>query len=228
MRWGKKMKKEKLMVIGAIFVVGILLAGSYFYLHRVPKLQVSEGNAEFRYSINNTSICMIEKNISAVTIINNGSGIINLTVEPISRLVELENNDENKVRNIEIPIYVYLTVHMPSNIVPAGFRIVAQETEKSNSTVDFLESYNRFENSTPWPSDENWPGAWAPHPAFIGGTPQKSSFGLVTLISWIIMDSMVLKTHTLKITAEILGFSTPVVATIVFTIDTSALTGLGA
>ncbi len=212
------MKKEKVMVIGAIFVVGILLTGSYFYLHRVPKLQVTEGYAQFRYSINNTSSCKIDKNISAVTNINNGRGYLNLTV----------NLEEDYIFDyFLISLYIYMSSEMPSNIVPSGFRIVVQETEKSNSTVDFDESFNEFTNSTPWPSDENWPGAWAPHPAFIGGTPQKSSFGLVTHISWIIMDSMVLKTHTLKITAEILGFSTPVVATVVFTIDTSALGGDG-
>ena len=74
------MKKEKVVMVCVIPVVILLLTGSYFYLNREPELQVREGYTEFRYSINNTSNCIIDKNISAVTVINNGEGNLNLTV----------------------------------------------------------------------------------------------------------------------------------------------------
>jgi len=211
------MKKEKVVMVCVIPVVILLLTGSYFYLNREPELQVREGYTEFRYSINNTSNCIIDKNISAVTVINNGEGNLNLTVNfkgtaPVGDC-------------LEISFYLSVKVRMPSDIVPSGFKIEAQEMENSSSIVDFDESFNEYTNVTPWPSEKNRPGVWAPYTAYIGGTPRKCDFGMVTHISWRIMDPTVLKTHTLKIRAEILGFSRPIVSTIVFVIDTSALGG---
>ena len=204
-------------MVCVIPVVILLLTGSYFYLNREPELQVREGYAEFRYSINNTTNNKIDKNISAFTVINEGEGYINLTVNLIG---------SSPVGDcLEISFYITVKGSMPSNIVPSGFRIEAQEMENSSSTVDFDESFNEYTNVTPWPSEKNRPGTWAPYTAYIGGTPRKCDFGMVTHISWRIMDFAVLKTHTLKIRAEILGFSTSIVSTIVFVIDTSALGG---
>ena len=213
------MKKEKVVMVCVISAVILLLTGGYFYLSREPELQVRDGYADFRYSINNTSNCIIDKNISAVTVINNGEGNLNLTVN--------FKGTASVGDCLEISFYLSVKVRMPSDIVPSGFKIEAQEVEKSSSTVDFDESYNEYTNATPWPNEKNMPGVWAPYTAYIGGTPQKSSFGMVTHITWRIMDFAVLKTHTLKIRAEVVGFSRPIVSTIEFVVDTSALVGEG-
>ena len=88
-------------------------------------------------------------------------------------------------------------------------------------------SFNKYTNITPWRSYKNRSGAWAHYTAYIGVTPQKSSFGMIAHITWRIWDVTVLETHTLKIKAELLGLSKPVVSTIVFVVDTSGLVNYG-
>ncbi len=210
------MESNKVIILLAIPLAIILAASGYFYLGNEQNIDVTDGYAQLKYSINNTTICMIEKNISAVAVINDGKGDLNLTANLTGSSFLAEDC-------LEIPIYVYLNVHLPTNIVPSGIEIVAQEMETSNASVDFDMSFNEYMNVTPWPSDKILPGTWAPYSAYIGGTPQKNSFGMITHITWRIWDSTLVEMHTLKIKAELLGLSKPVVSTIVFVVDTSAL-----
>ncbi|NPA74664.1 MAG: hypothetical protein GXO25_01110 [Euryarchaeota archaeon] len=208
------MKNVNILAVMAIITVGLLIAGGYVYLTRPPAVKVRNGFASYSYSLNNTSIITINRNITSIAVIDN-SGTLNLTVNFIS-VSPIGNEIEND-------LYITVKGHMPRNLVPSGLKIEAQELEKSASTVDFLTSYDDFSNITPWGSDEIFPGAWAPNPAYIGGSPQKSDFEMKTDIQWEIHDYSTTRVHQVEIKAELLGFSSPVVSTVNITLNTSAL-----
>nr|AAZ32452.1 hypothetical protein [uncultured euryarchaeote Alv-FOS1] len=62
------MKNGKIHEVMAIITVGLLIAGGYFYLTRPPAVEVRNGFASYSYSLNNTSIITINRNIKSIAV----------------------------------------------------------------------------------------------------------------------------------------------------------------
>lgn len=210
------MKNSVRAVLSTLLVALLAISGGYFYLISIPNVEVDEGYALIKHSLRQFGVDSVGRNASAVTLINNGSGILNLTVRMRSVIAPVGDS-------INAWLEVSVNVNLPEEIMPEGLKIQAQESENSRAGVDFYESFNKYMNATPWPGEKIRPGAWAPHPAYIGCTPHSSSFGMITEMSWEIVDYCTIREHTMRIKAELLGFTNSVTSTVDVVIDTSAI-----
>ena len=76
------MIKPKILM--AIALPILLVAGGswYYFAQPVPRLEYKEGYNSLSYNITNLSISPgIDKTVHAITLINNGDGIVNLSVK---------------------------------------------------------------------------------------------------------------------------------------------------
>ena len=210
------MKNSMRAMLSILLVAVLAISGGYFYLIRAPDVEVDEGYALIKHSLRHFGVDSVGRNASAVTLINNGSGILNLTVRMRSVIAPVGDS-------VSVWLEVSVNVNLPEEIMPEGLKIQAQESENSRAAVDFYESFNKYMNATPWPSEKIRPGAWAPHTAYIGCTPHRTSFGMITEIGWDIMDYCTIREHTMRIKAELLGFTNSVTSTVDVVIDTSAV-----
>lgn len=186
------MKDNKIIVIITIVVVVILLIiGGDLYLNREPELVVKEGYAKLEYSVSNLTVIIVNRTVSAVAIINNGDGTLNLTVTLDACVVD--NN------LLDIHLNIVVMGNLPQHIVPEGVKIKPAELDNSTTNYDFLTSFNHGINATPWDDNEISPGAWAPYTAYVGFTPHSSKFESNSAIDMEIHDYKTIPTHTLRI-----------------------------
>ena len=213
------------MSMVAIALIAIIIgAGLYYYPQgeQNTKLEVKEGYAKLICNVTNlTTYKEVDKTVTAITIINNGIGVINFTLRmascaPAGRSLLL------------VPFNISSQVLLPSNLTPSDFKIQVQELENSHSSYDFqltslMDLSNACSNMSVW-NDNNVIGAWAPHTAYIGFTPYNSKFGINDIdLEWTIHDPRNINIHTLRLEAICDIHSEKISATVDIVIDTSQI-----
>ncbi len=199
------------VVLPALLVIG----GSWYYLaHPMPNLEVKEEHTVYRIGytypfnrvVDNDNVSMY-----SLTLINGGSGFLNLSIVRYT----IEHAIEPFKEGIAIEYHIVVCANLPDNLVPKGIKLEAKGIDDAAIVYDFLYAHNEGINATPWPDDKVLPGAWSPKEAFIGFQPHSSSFKASTALYLEIYDEHLNATdasYTLEITAELLGFSKPVKA----------------
>jgi len=195
-----------------IFITGI--AGYYAYSSK--DIEVEEGCKEYKIEYENLSgevVSLDNTSIYSVTLINNGAGVLNLSIERYSIWFL-------KKKPIQSRIYIVANVKLPANLRAKGFKFEIKGGGDALIAYSFLVPHPEGKNVTPWPDNSNVLGAWSPDVAFVGFMPNASSFLAKSGFVVDIWDKDLNKsgaTYTIKITAEILVFSKPVKSVILFT-----------
>jgi len=212
-------KRKEMKVLAIAVPVILLIGGGYYWftLENGEKVQVREGYAKLEYSVSNFTVISVNRSVCAVTIINNGDGTLNLTVT-LSACVVNSNF-------LDIRLRIAVVSDLPYDALPQGVKIKAMEMDNSTTNYDFLTSFNQGINATAWSDDDISPGAWAPHTAYVGFTPSKSRFSAYSAIDMEIHDYRTVPIHTIRIEAELLGFSSHVASIVDVEIDTWNLRG---
>ncbi len=213
------LKKIKIILAVAIPII-LVVGGMGWYLFgwfSPPSVEVNDGYTQ----VNLTLECKPghsvspNKNISAITLIDNGTGRMILTVDFISySFAGSQSASYGFSGRLIVNFMLYAEVNLPPSLKPSGFKFVAGMPDNGTDTVNFDTSFNYGINATAWPDDKIDPGAWAPHSAYIGFTPHSSNFMVKSHIEYWICNLTPLESHTLRIKAVLLGYNNPVVATV--------------
>jgi len=209
------MIKPKIL-LSIVLPVLLGISGGWYLLttSTYPSVQAEEGYAEFNWTVEceQGHTVNMEKNVSAITVVNNGQGNMNLTVEFLGYGFD---------GHVFAYFDIYAAVNLPPSLKPTGFMFVADMPDNGTATVNFATSYDKGNNATAWPDDRIYPGAWAPNYAYVGFTPQSSHFIVKSYIQYEVYNLTASQPHTLRIKAVILGYKNPVAATIEFVLEPS-------
>jgi len=207
------MKMLSVTILMIILIAGIAI----FYMSPSEDIKVKERQKEYKIEYENLSgnvISLDNTSIYSVTSINNGAGVLNLSIERYSIWFLKE-------KPIQSRFYIVANVKLPDNLRPNGFKLEVKGMSDALIAYSFLVPHPEGKNVTPWPDDSNALGAWSPEVVFVGFTPNKSSFiarGVFVMDIWDKNLNQSGATYAIKITAEILGLHTPVRAVILFTL----------
>jgi len=209
------MRGMKILSIAVLVI--ILIAGmAIFYTHSPLSIEAEEGHAILRHNVTSSTFGLgIHKTVYAITLINNGSGILNLSVQ----LRTYNMNGDAFVVIIEFSA----RCQMKDNVIPQKFLFEAKELENSTSCYNFQMSYFYHTNSTELPNDKILPGAWAPYTAYIGIYPHASDFETGGELLWDIYDYKNITVHTLRIEGVCIFSSQKIRATVDIVLDTSQM-----
>ena len=200
-------------ILSIVIPIIILIAGiAIFYTNSPGSIEAKEGHAILRHKVTSPDI---KKTVYAVTQINNGSGILNLSIT----LKTYSMNAGILYVTVEFSARYY----MKDNVIPQKFLFEAKELENSTSCYLFDMSWFYHTNSTELPNDKILPGAWAPYTAYIGIYPQASNFETGGELLWEIYDYKNITVHTLKIESVCIFSSQKIRATVDIVLDTSQM-----
>ena len=209
------MRKIKILyaVIPLIILVGITVI---MYISTPINIEVREGYQLLQHNVTPFTVSPhINKTVYAITLINNGTGMLNLSVSLRGY------NMDGKILVVFIDFSA--NFHMKDKIVPQKFLFHAKELENSTSCYNFQMSYFYHTNSTELPNDMIFPGAWAPHTAYIGIYPHSSDFETGGELLWDIHDYKNITVHTLRIEGVCIISSQEIPATVDVEINTHDL-----
>lgn len=208
-----------------ILIAMVLGAGVYYYAQgQNDRIEVKKGYAKLTYNVTNLSISpRVNKTVHAITTINGGEGIINLSVR-LYAYAKVGGGEEGGL--LFLVLNISTQASLTSDLMPSECKIQATEPENSHSEYDFemssvLDSPDSYSNITPWQHGDV-PGACAPYTAYTIFTPNESHFGIKHIdLDWKIYDYKTLKTHTLRLENICIIQSEKISATIDVIIDTS-------
>ena len=195
----------------------ILIAGiAIFYTNSPVSIEAEEGHAILRHNVTPFTVSPhIKKTAYAVTQINNGTGVLNLSIT-------LKTYSMN-AGILFVTVEFSAGYHMKDNVTPQKFLFETKELENSTSCYDFDMSWFYHTNSTELPNDKILPGAWAPYTAYIGIYPHASNFETGGMLLWDIFDYKNITVHTLKIEGVCIFSSQKIRATVDILLDTSQM-----
>ena len=209
------MKGIKVLSI-TIPVIILIVGAAILYMPSTTNIDVKEGYKVLRHNVTPFTVAPhINKTVYAITLINNGTGVLNLSVSLRGY------NMDGKILVVFIDFSA--NFHMKDKIVPQKFLFRAKELENSTSCYNFQMSYFYHTNSTELPNDMIFPGAWAPHTAYIGIYPHSSDFETGGELLWDIYDYKNITVHTLRIEGVCMISSQEIPVTVDIVLDTSQM-----
>jgi len=191
---------NKKVIIALLISLLIVFSGtSYWYeeTHK-PVLKVNVGYANATYVINipiPDNVTHIENITNATTIINDGSGIIDLEV--IFWYYFSSSTD------LLIALIISSNVVLNSGLFAQNFLFTAKELDNFTNGYLFDPTWIIAHNATIWdPNTLDQFGALTPNIAYIGFTPNSTKFYAQDLLNWEIRNFNIPNTFTLRIESK--------------------------
>ena len=193
--------KIKMLIAIIVPILLVLSGGIYWFTHKAHKynIQVKEGHLKFKYTI-----------VTNVTNINQTFGYINTTPTVTTIINNREEYATFKVvldtysaepRSLEITMNILAEASLGSNYSSNSFIFSARELDNLTTGYEFQGTFLEAHNATVWNENEDILGAWAPHKAYIGFTPQSNNFNASSRIIWNLFNLTYPHTYTLKLEA---------------------------
>ncbi len=202
-------KKAKIIITVVVPILLVIGGGSFYWLnqeYRDAHIHIKEGYLRFNYTIDvnatnmNTIAGEINNTTNVTTTINNGEGFLTFKVE-FGAYGALTHS-------LMFMIYIFANASLDPKLYSNSFIFSsnkfifsARELDNLPTTYDFQSAFSEAHNATVWNGNEDVLGAWTPHKAYVGFTPQSNNFNVSGAIVWYLYGYTSPHTYTLRLKA---------------------------